>query len=99
MDYNAPLLTLAAMHVMNETTDPFYTSLQAGAYTSKRPSGHPCDPVYSCTPVLSKGAKIAIAVVVTVVGLGFIFGIAYMVIRFRRGRQQSRHERVKSSTA
>jgi len=97
VDYNAPLLTLAAMHVMNETTDPFYTSLQAGAYASKKPSGHPCDPVYSCGPSLSSGAKIAIAVVVTVFGLAIIGGIAYLVIRYRRGRKFSRHERVKSS--
>ena len=85
MDYNAPLLTLAAMHTLNDTADPFYTSLKAGAYASNKPSGHPCDPVYSCTPSLSTGAKIAIAVIVTVVGL-FIFGaIIYMVVRYRRG--------------
>ena len=86
MDYNAPLLTLAAMHVMNDTADPFYTSLQAGAYASKKPSGHPCDPVYSCTPSLSTAGKIAIAVVVTVVGLGIIGGIVFLVVRYRRRR-------------
>lgn len=86
MDYNAPLLTLAAMHVMNDTTDPFYTSLQAGAYDSKRPNGHPCDPVYSCSPSLSTGGKIAIAVVVTIVGLGIIGGIIYLVLRHRRSK-------------
>ena len=86
MDYNAPLLTLAAMHVMNDTADPFYTSLQAGAYASKKPSGHPCDPVYSCTPSLSTAGKIAIAVVATVVGLGIIGGIIFMVVRYRRRR-------------
>ncbi|KAJ7699945.1 Six-hairpin glycosidase-like protein [Mycena rosella] len=32
LDYNAPMLTLAAMHVMNDTNVPFFTSLQAGAY-------------------------------------------------------------------
>ena len=85
MDYNAPLLTLAAMHISNDTADPFYTSLKAGAYASKKPGGHPCDPVYDCAPSLSKGAKIAIAVVVTVVGLAIFGAIAYMVIRFRRG--------------
>ena len=86
MDYNAPLLTLAAMYAMNETTDPFYTSLQAGAYASKKPSGHPCDPVYSCGPSLSTGGKIAIAVVVTVVGLGIIGSIIFLVIRYRRNK-------------
>lgn len=87
MDYNAPLLTLAAMHAMNDTADPFYTSLEAGAYASNKPSGHPCDPVYSCSPSLSTGAKIAIAVVVTVVGLAIVGGIVYMfILRRRRGR-------------
>ena len=87
MDYNAPLLTLAAMHVSNDTTDPFYTSLKAGAYASKKPSGHPCDPVYDCTPSLPTGAKIAIAVVVTVVGLAIFGGIIYTFIRFGWGRR------------
>jgi len=89
IDYNAPLLTLAAMNVMNDTADPFYTSLQAGAYDSKKPSGHPCDPVYSCSPSLSSGGKIAIAVVVTVVGLGIIGGIVYLVLRSRRPKEPS----------
>jgi len=86
IDYNAPLLTLAAMHVMNDTADPFYTSLKAGAYASSKPNGHPCDPVYSCSPSLSTGAKIAIAVVVTVVGLAIFGGIAYVLIVRRRGK-------------
>ena len=74
------------MHVMNDTADPFYTSLKAGAYASNQPSGHPCDPVYSCSPSLSTGAKIAIAVVVTVVGLAIFGGIAYVLIIRRRSR-------------
>lgn len=89
MDYNAPLLTLAAMHASNDTADPFYTSLKAGAYASKKPGGHPCDPVYSCTPSLSHGAKIAIAVVVTVVGLAIFGAIGYMIVRFRRRKAGS----------
>lgn len=36
IDHNAPPPTLAAMHVMNDTADPFYTSLQAGARDSKK---------------------------------------------------------------
>ena len=97
MDYNAPLLTLAAMNVMNDTSDPFYTSLQAGAYASKKPSGHPCDPVYSCTPSLSNGGKIAIAVVVTVVGLGIIGAIVFLVVRYRRGKKLPTYEQKESS--
>ena len=54
------------MHVMDDTADPFYTSLKAGAYATNKPSGHPCDPVYSCNTSLSTDATIAIAVVVTV---------------------------------
>jgi len=89
LDYNAPLLTLAAMHASNDTADPFYTSLKAGAYASNKPNGHPCDPVYSCKPSLSTGAKIAIGVVVTVVGLAIFGAIIYMVIRFRSGKRPS----------
>ena len=75
---------------MNDTADPFYTSLKAGAYASNKPSGNPCDPVYSCSPSLSTGAKIAIAVVVTVVGLAIFCGIAYVFfLRRRRNRGQS----------
>ena len=88
MDYNAPLLTLAAMHVLNNSADPFYTSLKAGAYASKKPSGRPCDPVYDCAPPLRKGAKIAIGVIITVIGLLIIGGIIYMVVRYRRRRNQ-----------
>jgi endoglucanase len=80
VDYNAPLLTLAALNVMNTSNDPVYTSLQAGAY--QRPSGHPCDAVYSCSlSHLSKGAKIAIGVVITIVGLALLGGLFYIVRR------------------
>jgi len=33
------MLTLAAMHVLNDTSDPFFTSLQAGEYEKKKPKG------------------------------------------------------------
>jgi hypothetical protein len=36
------------MHVSNDTADPFYPSLKAGAYASKKPNGHPCDFLYLC---------------------------------------------------
>jgi len=90
LDYNAPLLTLAAMHVMNDTADPFYTSLKAGAYAASKPSGHPCDDVYSCSPSLSTGAKVAIAVVVTVVGLAIIGGLVFCIRRRRRAARASK---------
>lgn len=70
IDYNAPMLTLAAMHVLNDTSDPFYTSLQAGAY--QRPVGMPCDAAYTdgCGgPQLSEGGQIAVGVIVGCAGI------------------------------
>ena len=81
LDYNAPMLTLAAMHVLNKTTDPFFTSLKPGAYEQVRPKGTPCDEAFPCgVGGLSKGARIAIAVTVTIVGLGII-GLLLWYIR------------------
>jgi len=75
LDYNAPLLTLLAQTIQNSTMasqDPYYTKLEVGSYQNVRPGGFPCDAAIStgCSkPGMSEGAKIAIAVVVTVVGL------------------------------
>ncbi|KAG5725357.1 Endoglucanase E-4 [Termitomyces sp. T112] len=72
LDYNAPLLTLAAMHVVNDTTDPFFTSLEIGAYGKVQPKGQPCDSAFprACAgPQLSRGGKIAMAMMITIVGL------------------------------
>jgi endoglucanase len=70
LDYNAPLLTLAAQHVISDTSDPYFTQLQAGAYEKVRPSGTPCDEAFPCEKRsrLSKNGKIALAVVLSVVG-------------------------------
>jgi endoglucanase len=76
------MLTLAAIHSVNDPNDPFYTSLQAGSYDKLHPQGQPCDAAiqFCCSnSQLSKGAKIAIAVVVTVVGL-FVIGIFRVVV-------------------
>ncbi|RDB22862.1 Endoglucanase E-4 [Hypsizygus marmoreus] len=88
LDYNAPMLTLAAMHVLNDTNDPFYTSLEVGAYEKVRPKGHPCDPVFpeACAPTLSKGAKIAMGIVVTVVGLVIAGLLAWYFRVLRSGK-------------
>ncbi|KAH8830739.1 glycoside hydrolase family 9 protein [Flagelloscypha sp. PMI_526] len=43
LDYNSPLMTLAAHRVLNDAKDPFYTSLQDGAYEKVKPTGQPCD--------------------------------------------------------
>ncbi|KAF8897403.1 Six-hairpin glycosidase-like protein [Infundibulicybe gibba] len=72
LDYNAPMLTLTALHVINDTNDPFFTSLQEGAYNKVRPQGFPCDAVYpqSCrSPPLSRGGTIAMALIIAIVGL------------------------------
>jgi endoglucanase len=82
------MLTLTAMHVMNETTDPFFTSLQAGAYDKVRPKGTPCDEAFPCgLGGLSKGARIAIAVTVTVVGLVLV-GLLLWCIRSQFARKK-----------
>lgn len=85
LDYNAPLLTLTAAHVMGDTADPYYTRLQAGAYTAVKPQGRPCDNALTCHGGLSRGAKIAIGVVVSIVGLLIIGLSIWLVRRMRRG--------------
>ncbi|TFY80816.1 hypothetical protein EWM64_g3196 [Hericium alpestre] len=77
LDYNAPMLTLAAAHVLNASADPFFTALQPGAYAAARPKGQPCDPAFPCKHGLSTGDKIAIGVVVSVVGLAIIGAAAW----------------------
>ncbi|TFK43386.1 9 glycosyl hydrolase [Crucibulum laeve] len=88
LDYNAPMLTLTAMHVISDSSDPFYTSLKAGAYEKVKPQGLPCDPVFpkACVgPQLSKGGKIAMALVLAITGL-IIIGLSvwYFILAGRR---------------
>jgi endoglucanase len=87
LDYNAPMLTLAAMHALADRTDPYYTYLQAGEYEKVKPDGFPCDAVFTsgCRgPRMSKGATIAMAVSITIVCL-IVFGLAgyyiYLLVR------------------
>jgi endoglucanase len=76
------MLTLAAMHVLNDTSDPYYTRLQAGAYAASKPSGKPCDDAFPCRSGLSTGLKVALGVVLGFVGVAIIIvGIWYC---FRR---------------
>jgi endoglucanase len=89
LDYNAPMLTLAAMHVLNDTSDPFFTSLQAGAYEKVRPSGQPCDSAISAGcggPKLPRAALIALVVILSVVG-AIILGLLIWYLRTRRTRK------------
>ncbi|KAJ7742464.1 glycoside hydrolase family 9 protein [Mycena maculata] len=87
LDYNGPMITLAAMHVLNDTSDPFFTSLQAGAYAKVRPAGEPCDAAITAGcggPTLSKGGLIAMAVILSVVGaviLGLLIWYLWTHIR------------------
>ena len=86
------MLTLAAMHVLNDTRDPFYTSLQAGEYDKRRPKGQPCDKAFpkGCGgPQLSKSGKIAMGVILSMTGCVIIvLGAWYLVILFM-GREGS----------
>ncbi|KAL1681683.1 glycoside hydrolase family 9 protein [Schizophyllum commune] len=74
LDYNAPLLTLAAYHVQSDENDPYYVTLEEGA--AVRPRGAPCDAAITdgCSAKMSKGGIIAMAVCVGVTGL-FVLGL------------------------
>ncbi|KAF8609652.1 Six-hairpin glycosidase [Ceratobasidium sp. AG-I] len=87
LDYNAPMLTLAAASVLTESDDPYFTRLQAGAYNNAKPSGTPCDAVYPCAGShhgLSRAGVIALVVVLVVVGLVLALGFGYVCLRSRR---------------
>jgi endoglucanase len=76
------------MHVLNDTTDPFFTRLQAGAYAAEKPSGKPCDAAFPChSGGLSKGVKIALGVVLSLFGLAIIAVTIWYYRRYRRGKQ------------
>ncbi|PIL36910.1 hypothetical protein GSI_00600 [Ganoderma sinense ZZ0214-1] len=81
LDYNAPLLTLAANALLIGSPDPYYTQVQAGSYAAVRPSGYPCDAAVTTgckhSGGLSTGAQIAVGVVVGTIGLMLVAGAAY----------------------
>ena len=74
---------------MNDSSDPFYTSLKPGAYDAVKPSGRPCDAAFPCSFVngLSTGGTIAMAVVISVVGLGILIVIAYWFRVYRKTKK------------
>lgn len=85
------MLTLAAMHVLSDTKDPYFTKLAAGAYDKVKPTGLPCDAVFDegCdNPHMSKKATIVLAVIVTIVGV-IIFGLStwYIMLLIRSSSQ------------
>ncbi|KAF9534159.1 glycoside hydrolase family 9 protein [Crepidotus variabilis] len=91
LDYNAPMLTLAASHVITESSDPFYITLQAGAYDKVKPQGHPCDAVFrdGCNGGnLGKNVIIAMAVILTVVGLVVLGLSVWYILLLKRSRQE-----------
>ncbi|KAI0677010.1 Six-hairpin glycosidase [Trametes maxima] len=90
LDYTAPLLTLAAQALVRGVGDPYYTQVRAGAYDEVRPGGWPCDAAIrtGCKRSgLSRGGKIAVGVVVSVVGLIVIGLGGYWVRRVRNNRK------------
>ena len=80
------MLTLAAMRVLNDTADPYFTRLQAGAYAANKPNGQPCDDAFPCHHSgLSNGAKIALGLVLSIVGSVIIAAVA-RIYRRRRNK-------------
>jgi endoglucanase len=84
------MLTLAAMRVIGDTKDPYFTSLQAGAYDKVKPKGKPCDSAFKegCQgPRLGKKATLALAIVITVVGFIIVgLSIWYILLLVRSSR-------------
>jgi endoglucanase len=82
------MLTLAAMHVLNDSSDPFFTRLQSGAFAAQKPSGQPCDAVFPCHSGLSRGTKVALGVVLSIVGLAIIVVGTWYYRRLRERRHR-----------
>ena len=81
------MLTLAALHVMTDASDPFFVSLKNGAYASKKPSGTPCDAAFPCkSGGLSNAGKIALAIVLSIVGVLIIILLGFLYNRRRSKR-------------
>jgi len=72
LDYNAPILTLAVMHVLNDTSDPYFTRLKAGA--AKKLKGKPCDAAFCHHSSFPKSQRIELGVCLTILGIMCIFG-------------------------
>lgn len=83
------MLTLAAVQVLNETSDPFYTSLQAGVYDKVKPKGKPCDAAIQDGCVgghLNNPATIAMAVSIGIVGIIVVGLSIYYLLRVRKNK-------------
>lgn len=58
---------------MNNTANPFYTTLQAGTYSI--PSGEPCDDALPCSSNGTNKGEIAGIIIGVVLGILLILGI------------------------
>ena len=87
LDYAAPLLALAAHALAAGAGDPYYTQVAAGAYARVRPAGAPSDAAVQdgCPDHsgLARAAKIAMGVVIGIVGLVFVALAAFWVYTAR----------------
>ncbi|KAF8529080.1 glycoside hydrolase family 9 protein [Hysterangium stoloniferum] len=85
LDYVAPMLTLAAYNVLTNNQDPFYTSLQPGAYDKLKPTGFPCDAAFQChSPSLPTWATITMGTIVGLVGLFLtVLGLYWILLCIR----------------
>jgi endoglucanase len=59
---------------MNDSSDPFFTHLQAGAFPVKKPNGNLCDAAFNCHSGsgLSTGAKVALGVSLSIIGITIV---------------------------
>jgi len=94
LDYNAPLVYLAAWKVATDGDDPYYVRLQDGAYASHRPAGtsRPCsDPDdESCagaTIDFPQDRQIAVGVVMAVGALAVIGMWTWYLLEAVRARR------------
>ncbi|KAJ3937300.1 MAG: glycoside hydrolase family 9 protein [Lentinula lateritia] len=86
LDYNAPMLTLTAMHIVTDDTDPYFTQVTVGANEKVKPKGQPCDDAIQdgCSGHrLSEGGEIALGVVLGVVGLVVVGLLAVWLWKLR----------------
>ena len=88
LDYNAPLLSLVAATIANRTEavrEPVFVSIEEGSVVT--PKGGPCDAAYKTgcgIHPFSKGGKIGLAVVVTVVSVAVLgLGTYWMILVMR----------------
>jgi endoglucanase len=95
LDYNAPMVYLAAWKVATDGNDPFYTRLQEGAYNANRPSGtRPCKDPNALCPTddvfnFSKQEQTAVGVIMGL-GAALILGMgSWLAWEWRKSLKKS----------